>query len=137
MKYTKLLYISGSIGMLVLPRSVHSFVHSFPDHLVIVTFSEFMTILDFVCCSECGCGSGDSGCKVCGCCRVCAGDKDIWEGMFQVEQEDMDMVEGVREKAQKLREKKVKKKRKLDRENSMGLKLLFGGAGSGGWCVLV
>lgn len=21
---------------------------------------------------ECGCGEGDSGCEVCGCCRICA-----------------------------------------------------------------
>ena len=53
----------------------------------------------------------------------------MWEGMFQVEAEDMDMVEAVRERARKRRENKVKKQRKLDRENSMGLHLLFGGGG--------
>jgi len=87
-------------------------------------------------CSECGCGAGDSGCTECGCCRVCAEDKDLWEGMFQVEQEDMDMVELVRERAQKRREKKTKKQRRvLDRENSMGLNFLFGGGGGDGEVV--
>lgn len=30
----------------------------------------------FICCDdlfrECGCGEGDSGCAICGCCRICA-----------------------------------------------------------------
>lgn len=26
----------------------------------------------FFFCRECGCGEGDSGCAVCGCCRICA-----------------------------------------------------------------
>ena len=56
----------------------------------------------------------------------------MWEGMFQVEQEDMDMVELVRERAQKRREKIKKQRRVLDRENSMGLSFLFGGGGGDG-----
>ena len=29
---------------------------------------------------DCGCGAGDSGCSICGCCKVCAGLKDSWGG---------------------------------------------------------
>ena len=28
-------------------------------------------------CRECGCGAGDSGCAICGCCRSCAGEPEF------------------------------------------------------------
>ena len=33
--------------------------------------------------SNCGCGSGDSGCSKCGSCKVCAGKLDNWPGREQ------------------------------------------------------
>ena len=83
--------------------------------------------------SDCGCGSGDSGCKECGCCRVCAGDKDTWEGMFQVEDENVIMA--LQERLKKRREKGGKKKEKKENNMGLGLQLLFGSEGCGvRWC---
>ena len=75
-------------------------------------------------CSECGCGSGDSGCKECGCCRVCAEDKDRWDGMFQMEADEADLFSALKEKLKKRKEKMKKK----DKKENMGLQLLFGGS---------
>lgn len=76
-----------------------------------------------VLCSECGCGSGDSGCKECGCCRVCAEDKDRWDGMFQMEGDEADLFSALKEKLKKRKERMKKKEKK----ENLGLQLLFGG----------
>lgn len=75
--------------------------------------------------SECGCGAGDSGCRECVCCRVCAEDKDSWDGMFSLEGDEADMFSALKERLKK-RKEKIKKKEKKE-PNNMGLQLLFGG----------
>lgn len=86
--------------------------------------------------SECGCGSGDSGCSECGCCRVCAEDKDRWDGMFQLEADEADMFSALKERLKKRKERikvKLKKKEKKDMKDGMGLQLLFGGLSVVAW----
>lgn len=77
--------------------------------------------------SECGCGSGDSGCNACGCCRVCAEDKDRWDGMFQMEAEEADMFSALKERLKKRKEKIRDKIKKKEKKENLGLQLLFGG----------
>ncbi len=77
--------------------------------------------------SECGCGSGDSGCLECGACKVCAGELDNWGGGG--------FFGGLPDEVVRIRQRggKIKTEKKLGvsekRENAMaeGLKLLFGG----------
>ena len=83
--------------------------------------------------SKCGCGAGDSGCKECGCCRVCAGEKDHWGGAFNLGDvpEDLERVRIIREKIKgKKKDKKkdkAKEKDKKEDKSAFGLQLLFGG----------
>ena len=84
--------------------------------------------------SKCGCGSGDSGCKECGCCRVCAGEKDHWGGgAFNLGDipDDFERVRAIREKIKgKKKEKKKDKDKEKDKKedkSAFGLQLLFGG----------
>ena len=84
--------------------------------------------------SRCGCGSGDSGCKECGCCRVCAGEKDHWGGAFNLANvpEDLDRVRAIRDKIKgkkkdKKKDKGKDKKKKKEDKAALGLQLLFGG----------
>ena len=76
---------------------------------------------------DCGCGSGDSGCTSCGCCKVCAGETDSWSGgiSFQeLEEVEPEMFERIR-RARSRKEKKGKEKK--EDKGGMGLQLLFGG----------
>lgn len=66
---------------------------------------------------------------------MCAGDKEMWEGMFQMEADDLEEVGALRERLRKHREKGGKKKKDKKEINvGMGLQLLFGGEG---WRVRV
>ena len=55
---------------------------------------------------------------------MCAEDKDRWDGMFQMERDDADLVSALKER---LKKRKEKVKKKEDKKDHMGLKLLFGG----------
>ena len=80
---------------------------------------------------ECGCGSGDSGCSECGCCRVCAGEKDRWGGGLVFEEmpfgEEFERIRQIRDRLQSKREKRKLKSEKKEEKGEMGLQLLFGG----------
>ncbi|KAL5460457.1 hypothetical protein EMCRGX_G033908 [Ephydatia muelleri] len=93
--------------------------------------------------SECGCGNGDSGCSLCGCCQVCAGEKESWGGgdFHFGGGGDLPVLRRMRDaggkrakdkkKKREKREKKEKKEKKEDKEKGeMGLQLLFGNAPS-------
>ena len=79
--------------------------------------------------SECGCGSGDSGCGECGACKVCAGVLPVWGGGGGGLFGDLpDEVVRIRQKGGKPKEKAKKAAEKEKGEKAMveGLKLLFG-----------
>lgn len=94
--------------------------------------SNFVHLLFHYTCSKCGCGSGDSGCKECGCCRVCAGDKDSWGGAFNLVDlpEEFDRVRANMDKFKRKRRDKKKdngKEKEKEDKSAFGLQLLFGG----------
>lgn len=92
----------------------------------VVTCRIFYHFFSLPTCSDCGCGSGDSGCSRCGCCKVCAGISDSWGGgnTFH-ELEDVDQV--AYERIIRARAGGVKKEKKEEKGGAMGLQLLFGG----------
>ena len=82
--------------------------------------------------SECGCGSGDSGCTTCGACKVCVGVSDEWSGGMhfdEVAETDSDMYDVIIRTRQLAASGKKEKKKKKDDDKGGMLQLLFGGGG--------
>ena len=65
---------------------------------------------------------------------MCAGDKEMWEGMLQIEADDIAGMVAVQERIKRHVEREGRKKGRRERKEKelnmgMGLQLLFGGEG--------
>ena len=99
---------------------LHTYVHIPVCHLLLILN-----------CSDCGCGSGESGCTKCGACQICTGDPlpDKHSLMTYITSTDLDVVavyekgreriKDLKEKEQgQKKEKKEKKKKKKAKASS-------------------
>lgn len=115
------------------PFSTQLTLEESPDTLMSFTYlmQSFITsTLSFVSSySECGCGSGDSGCLECGVCKVCAGELDNWGGGGGLFENLPEEVVRIRERIRRGKKEKGDAKGGAGKEAAIaeGLKLLFGG----------